>query len=124
MKKYSRRDKFNAIIGYMCGEEIDISLQELVDFCQSEIDRVNNITELKIDDTTKKIMDVLNDQFCSADAVLDSIGDDTITIGKVRNKLSALVREGYVKKQEMKIPATENRKAHKAMCYAKIKDVE
>lgn len=124
MKKHTRRDKLNAIIDYMCGEEIDIGLQELVDFCQSEIDRVNNITELKIDDATRKIMAALDDQFRTADVIHDTIDDDSITIGKVRNRLSALVREGYAKKQEMKIPATEDRKARTAMCYAKVKDVE
>lgn len=128
-KKFTKRELYDALIGKLCGEEVEVDAQTLVDFCQTEIDRIDQrnakdrekreAKKAEPDTAREKVFTALDEQFRTADVIHDSIGDEDITLGKVRHRLAGLVRDGLVKKQEMKIPGSEGEKARHAMCYAK-----
>lgn len=128
-KKFTKRELYDALIGKLCGEEVEVDAQILVDFCQTEIDRIDQrnakdrekreAKKGEPDVAREKVLAVIDEQFRTADVIHDSIGDEDITLGKVRHRLAGLVRDGLVKKQEMKIPGSEGEKARHAMCYAK-----
>ena len=103
-KKFTKRELYDALIGKLCGEEVEVDAQTLVDFCQAEIDRIDqrNAKDREKREAKKAEPDV-----------------EEITLGKVRHRLAGLVRDGLVKKQEMKVPGGEGEKARHAMCYAR-----
>lgn len=120
-KKFTKRELYDALIGKLCGEEVEVDAQTLVDFCQVEIDRIDQREAKKTepDVAREKVFAAVDEQFRTADVIHDTIDDEEITLGKVRHRLAGLVRDGLVKKQEMKIPGGEGEKARHAMCYAK-----
>ena len=111
-KKFTKRELYDALIGKLCGEEVEVDAQTLVDFCQAEIDRIDqrNAKDREKREAKKAEPD---------DAIHDLVDDEEITLGKVRHRLAGLVRDGLVKKQEMKVPGGEGEKARHAMCYAR-----
>lgn len=130
-KKFTNRDKFDAIIGYLCHEDgIEIDVQTLVDFCQDNIDRldarsakgkaVREAKRAEPDVLLDKVYEALNEAYRSADEITATIDDADVSVAKVRNRLSTLVREGKAEKMKMKVPATEDRKASEVMCYKVI----
>lgn len=127
--KFTKIEKFDALIGILCGEDVQMDRQLLVDFCQDEIDMlVAKSEKLKAERAIKRaepdplldlVYDELTDKYQSADDIVEILGDPEITAGKVRNRLSTLVREGRAKKQQMMIPAGDGTKARPIMCYIK-----
>lgn len=128
-KKFTKRELYDALIGKLCGEEVEVDAQILVDFCQAEIDRIDQrnakdrekreAKKAEPDVAREKVFAVVDEQFRTADAIHDLVDDEEITLGKVRHRLASLVRDGLVKKQEMKVPGGEGEKARHAMCYAR-----
>ena len=128
-KKFTKRELYDALIGKLCGEEVEVDAQTLVDFCQSEIDRIDQrnakdrekreAKKAEPDVVREKVFAAVDEQFRTADVIHDTIDDEEITLGKVRHRLAGLVRDGRVQKQEMKIPGGEGEKTRHAMCYAR-----
>ena len=128
-KKFTKRELYDALIGKLCGEEVEVDAQTLVDFCQAEIDRIDQrntkdrekreAKKAEPDVAREKVLAAVDEQFRTANVIHDTIDDEEITLGKVRHRLAGLVRDGLVQKQEMKIPVGEGEKTRHAVCYAR-----
>ena len=75
-KKFTKRELYDALIGKLCGEEVEVDAQTLVDFCQAEIDRIDQrnakdrekreAKKAEPDVAREKVFAVIDEQFRTA----------------------------------------------------------
>ena len=89
-----------------------VTVEDLQEYCQTTIEQLDakaakakeKAAEKKAanDELKTTVAGVLTDEFQTADAIVDRIGDAEVTKAKVVNRLAALVKEGVAVKEEVK----------------------
>ena len=107
MEKMTKREKF-ALIAELVADNAD-----LVDFCNDEIAKLDAKAEkAKAKAAEKKaagdelyavVCGVLTSEPQTAEAVLDQIDGDELTVAKIRARLSQAVKNGVAAKESIKI---------------------
>lgn len=109
-------------------DNVEITGADVVAYCEKTLDQMARKAE-KAKETAKakraatdalraQVAELLTDEFQSAQALTDQIGDEEVTKSKVVSRLTALVNDGIAVKEQMK---TEEGK--KAMFY-KLADTQ
>lgn len=114
-KKATEKEMYEVIKAIVAGSD---EYAEIVEFCDKKIAQINRRRERdaekraekkeKVDEIRTLVFGCLWEEAVTADMVMDSIDaalieEFEITIYKVRNRLSALVRDGVAKKCEKKV---------------------
>lgn len=89
-----------------------VTVEDLQEYCQTTIEQLDakaakakeKAAEKKAanDELKTTVAGVLTDEFQTADAIVDRIGDAEVTKAKVVNRLAALVKDGVAVKEEVK----------------------
>ena len=108
IKKATKTEMFTEIRDLMT----EAGYVELADFAQHEIDSLaakalkakEKAAEkaVEVDEYRAVVAGALTDEFQTGAAIFALVGDDEFTIGKVRARLTALVKDGYAVKEEVK----------------------
>lgn len=132
MKKFTNKDRYTAIIAALNGAETEIATDELVEFCQKQIDALDrksvkakekaDARKKALDELTDTIYDILTDEPMTIDQILEILDNDELTKAKVSNRCSKLAKAGRAVKSEVTIPADKEAgtKACKLVAYAKV----
>lgn len=131
MKKFTNKDRYTAIIAALTGTETEIATDELVEFCQKQIDTLDrksvkakekaDARKEALDELTDTIYDILTDEPMTIGQILEILDNDELTNAKVSNRCSKLAKAGRAVKSEVTIPADKEAgtKARKLVAYAK-----
>lgn len=132
MKKITNKDRFTAIIAALKGDEITVPTEDLVEFCQKQIDALDRKSvkakekaqERKdaSDALTDAIYEILGAEPMVLNDICAMIDDDDITPAKVSTRCSKLAKAGLVVKSEVVIPANKEAgtKSRKLVAYARV----
>ena len=114
-KKMTKKEMFGLLLGLLETAEV-AEREELKNFVAHEIEMIENKAEKAKTYKRKKTADVLKEQiytkldvleFRTIHDIVSDFNDANITAAKVSARLTSLVKEGLVIKEEIKI---ENRK--------------
>lgn len=114
-KKMTKKEMFGLLLGLLETAEV-AERDELKNFVSHEIEMIENKAEKAKTYKRKKPADVLKEQvytkldvfeFRTIQEIVSDLDDADITAAKVTARLTSLVKEGLVVKEEIKI---ENRK--------------
>ena len=117
VKKVTKKEMFTEIKAVL--ETVEGS-EELVAFVEKQIEALNNeaakAKERKAmkaaEDTLKDtVASLLTDEFKTAEAIVDAIGDEEVSKAKVVNRLSKLIADGVAVKEQTKVGD------RKVVCY-------
>lgn len=130
MKKITNKDRYIAIVSLLTGAETEIPTEDLVEFCEKQIDALDRksvkakekAAERKeaSDELTEAIYDVLTDVAQTIPQILDALGDEELTNAKISNRCAKLAKAGRVVKSEVVIPGDKEvgTKTRKLVAYA------
>ena len=130
-EKITKRDMYEAIIGAMETGEIKYAPDDVIAFCQNEIELLDKKTakakeraaakSAENDEIMDKVRDVLspNDFMPIAD-VVKAIGDPDLTAAKVQYRLRKLAEANEAEKTEVTIAGAEGTKARKVVAYRRL----
>ena len=113
--KITKREKYEAMINVLTAASETEDVVMLIEFCQSEIEALDRkaakAKERKAEKdkeadgvyaTVLKVLEATDaGTFITIPAILATIGDDTITAGKVTPRLTAMINDGLVEKKNM-----------------------
>lgn len=131
MKKFTNKDRFTAIIATLTGAEAEVPTDELIAFCEKQIDALDrksvkakekaDARKEALDELTNTIYDILTDEPMTIGQILEVLDDDELTNAKVSNRCSKLAKAGQAIKSEVTIPADKEAgtKTRKLVAYAK-----
>lgn len=131
MKKFTNKDRYTAIIAALNGAETEIATDELVEFCQKQIDALDrksvkakekaDARKEALDELTDTIYDILTDEPMTIGQILEILDNDELTNAKVSNRCSKLAKAGRAVKSEVTIPTDKEAgtKTRKLVAYAK-----
>lgn len=117
VKKVTKKEMFTEIKAVL--ETVEGS-EELVAFVEKQIEALDNeaakAKERKAmkaaEDTLKDtVASLLTDEFKTAEAIVDAIGDEEVSKAKVVNRLSKLIADGVAVKEQTKVGD------RKVVCY-------
>ena len=117
VKKVTKKEMFTEIKAVL--ETVEGS-EELVAFVEKQIEALDNeaakAKERKVkkaaEDTLKDtVASLLTDEFKTAEAIVDAIGDEEVSKAKVVNRLSKLIADGVAVKEQTKVGD------RKVVCY-------
>ena len=124
----TKKEMFEAVKAIVVGEEVEVSREEIVEFCEKEIaaleTRAGKAKERSAakkaegDALAEAIVAVLTEEAQTIAEITAAIDDPEVTVHRVTYRLGKLVTEGKVKREEMTIPATEGAKARKVKAYS------
>lgn len=125
--KITNKSRYAAIINALTGAPCDIETDELVNFCERQIDAIDRKSEKararaaeqrKIsDELTERIAAMLIDEPQTLGELAAAIGDEDITTSKVSARCSKLVKEGRASKTEVTVPGADGAKSRKLVAY-------
>lgn len=112
-KNMTKREKFEMAIAIFTKDELTEDTAMLVDFFKSEIDALDRkaekakerkaAKEAEPDEIYIAIQDVLHAQeagsFITIPAIIEAIGDDSITPSKITPRLTSMINDGIVEKK-------------------------
>lgn len=129
-KKFTKRDMFEAIAVAFTGEEVPADKEmptpdEIVEFCNAQLAVLETAKQRKAEKRNEP--DALRDmvyatlatatEAMTAAEVVIALDNEEYTMGKISNRLSALVRDGLVYKTQASIKDAEGKVA-KRMVYS------
>lgn len=125
--KITNKSRYAAIINVLTGAPSDIETDELVNFCERQIDAIDRKSEKakaraaeqrKVsDELTERIAAMLTDEPQTLGELAAAIGDEDITTSKVSARCSKLVKEGRAAKTEVIVPGADGAKSRKLVAY-------
>ncbi len=130
-EKITKRDMYEAIIGAMETGEIKYAPDDVIAFCQNEIELLDKkaakakeraaAKSAENDEIMDKVRDVLspNDFMPIAD-VVKAIGDPDLTAAKVQYRLRKLAEANEAEKTEVTIAGVEGTKPRKVVAYRRL----
>ena len=130
-EKITKRDMYEAIIGAMETGEIKYAPDDVIAFCQNEIELLDKkaakakeraaAKSAENDEIMDKVREVLspNDFMPIAD-VVKAIGDPDLTAAKVQYRLRKLAEANEAEKTEVTIAGAEGTKARKVVAYRRL----
>ena len=124
----TKKEMFEAVKAIVVGEEVEVSREEIVEFCEKEIAALearagkakerSAVKKAEGDALAEAIVAVLTEEAQTIAEITAAIDDPEVTVHRVTYRLGKLVTEGKVKREEMTIPATEDAKARKVKAYS------
>ena len=130
-EKITKRDMYEAIIGAMETGEIKYAPDEVIAFCQNEIELLDKkaakakeraaAKSAENDEIMDKVREVLspNDFMPIAD-VVKAIGDPDLTAAKVQYRLRKLAEANEAEETEVTIAGVEGTKPRKVVAYCRL----
>lgn len=130
-EKITKRDMYEAIIGAMETGEIKYAPDDVIAFCQNEIELLDKkaakakeraaAKSAENDEIMDKVREVLspNDFMPIAD-VVKAIGDPDLTAAKVQYRLRKLAEANEAEKTEVTIAGVEGTKPRKVVAYRRL----
>lgn len=129
--KVSKRDYLTAIIEAMKTGEIKYDPNDVIVFCEHEIELLDKKTakakeraaakRAEGDELTEQIYDVLSgDEFMTIPEIVKALGDEDVSAQKASYRLRTLVSENRAEKTEVSVPGADGGKASKKVAYRKI----
>ena len=125
--KITNKSRYAAIINVLTGAPSDIETDELVNFCERQIDAIDRKSEKakaraaeqrKVsDELTERIAAMLTDEPQTLGELAAAISDEDITTSKVSARCSKLVKEGRAAKTEVTVPGADGAKSRKLVAY-------
>ena len=117
VKKVTKKEMFTEIKAVL--ETVEGS-EELVAFVEKQIEALDNEAAKAKERKAKKVAEdtlkdtvasLLTDEFQTAEAIVDAIGDEEVSKAKVVNRLSKLIADGVAVKEQTKVGV------RKVVCY-------
>ena len=117
VKKVTKKEMFTEIKAVL--ETVEGS-EELVTFVEKQIEALDNEAAKAKERKAKKVAEdtlkdtvasLLTDEFQTAEAIVDAIGDEEVSKAKVVNRLSKLIADGVAVKEQTKVGD------RKVVCY-------
>ena len=117
VKKVTKKEMFTEIKAVL--ETVEGS-EELVAFVEKQIEALDNEAAKAKERKAKKVAEDtlkdtvasrLTDEFQTAEAIVDAIGDEEVSKAKVVNRLSKLIADGVAVKEQTKVGD------RKVVCY-------
>ena len=130
-EKITKRDMYEAIIGAMKTGEIKYAPDDVIAFCQNEIELLDKkaakakeraaAKSAENDEIMDKVRDVLspNDFMPIAD-VVKAIGDPDLTAAKIQYRLRKLAEANEAEKTEVTIAGADGTKPRKVVAYRRL----
>lgn len=129
--KVSKRDYLTAIIGAMHAGEIKYDPNDVIAFCEHEIELLDKKTakakeraaakRAEGDELTEQIYNVLyDDEFMTIPEIVKALGDESVSTQKASYRLRSLVEANRAEKTEITVPGADGGKASKKVAYRKI----
>lgn len=131
--KVSKRDYLNAIIKAMKTGEIKYNPDDVIAFCEHEIELLDKKTakakeraeakRAEGDELTEQIYDVLSaDEFMTIPEIVKALGNEDVSAQKASYRLRGLVNENRAEKTEVSVAGADGGKASKKVAYRKLVD--
>lgn len=127
--KTTKRERYQSIMDLcdiVTGDVGDIDLEGIVEFCQKEIDALDNravkakeraaAKRAEGDELQAAVLAALTDDFATRQEITDRIEGDGVTLSKVGYRLTQLVKTGNAIKDEM-VVAGEDGKNRRMTVY-------
>lgn len=129
--KVSKRDYLTAIIGAMHTGEIKYDPNDVIAFCEHEIELLDKKTakakeraaakRAEGDELTEQIYNVLyDDEFMTIPEIVKALDDESVSAQRASYRLRTLVSENRAEKTEVSVPGADGGKASKKVAYRKI----
>lgn len=129
--KVSKRDYLTAIIGAMHTGEIKYDPNDVIAFCEHEIELLDKKTakakeraaakRAEGDELTEQIYNVLyDDEFMTIPEIVKALDDESVSAQRASYRLRSLVEANRAEKTEVSVPGTDGGKASKRVAYRKI----
>ena len=126
-QKLTKKDKLTAIIATLKGESSDIAVDELVAYCENEIELLDKKAakaketaakkKAENDELTDVIASLLTDELQTTAEITAQIDDEDVTVHKVSYRLTQLTKAEKAIKEEVSIPGKDGAKARKIAAY-------
>ena len=126
-QKLTKKDKLTAIIATLKGENTDITVDELVAYCENEIELLDKKAakaketaakkKAENDELTDVIASLLTDELQTTAEITAQIDDEDVTVHKVSYRLTQLTKAERAVKEEVSIPGKDGAKARKIAAY-------
>ena len=126
-QKLTKKDKLTAIIATLKGESTDIAVDELVAYCENEIELLDKKAakaketaakkKAENDELTDVIASLLTDELQTTADITAQIDDEDVTVHKVSYRLTQLTTAERAIKEEVSIPGKDGTKARKIAAY-------
>lgn len=129
--KVSKRDYLTAIIGAMHTGEIKYDPNDVIAFCEHEIELLDKKTakakeraaakRAEGDELTEQIYNVLyDDEFMTIPEIVKALGDESVSAQRASYRLRSLVEANRAEKTEITVAGSDGGKASKRVAYRKI----
>lgn len=129
--KVSKRDYLTAIIGAMHTGEIKYDPNDVIAFCEHEIELLDKKTakakeraaakRAEGDELTEQIYNVLyDDEFMTIPEIVKALGDESVSAQRASYRLRSLVEANRAEKTEITVAGSDGGKASKRVAYKKI----
>ena len=126
-QKLTKKDKLTAIIATLKGESTDITVDELVAYCENEIELLDKKAakaketaakkKAENDELTDVIASLLTDELQTTAEITAQIDDEDVTVHKVSYRLTQLTKAERAVKEEVSISGKDGAKARKIAAY-------
>ena len=123
----TNKSRYAAIINVLTGVPSDIETDELVNFCERQIDAIDRKSEKAraraaeqrkgSDELTERIAAMLTDEPQTLGELAAASGDEDITTSKVSARCAKRVKEGRAAKTEVTVPGADGAKSRKLVAY-------
>ena len=127
--KITKRERYQSIMDLcdiVTGDVGDIDLEGIVEFCQKEIDALDNraikakeraaAKRAEGDELQAAVLAALTDDFATRQEITDRVEGEGVTLSKVGYRLTQLVKNGDAVKDEM-VVAGEDGKNRRITVY-------
>ena len=127
--KITKRERYQSIMDLcdiVTGDVGDIDLEGIIEFCQKEIDALDNravkakeraaAKRAEGDELQAAVLAALTDDFATRQEITDRVEGDGVTLSKVGYRLTQLVKNGDAVKDEM-VVAGEDGKNRRITVY-------
>ena len=129
--KVSKRDYLTAIIEAMHTGNIKYDPNDVIAFCEHEIELLDKKTakakeraaakRAEGDELTEQIYNVLyDDEFMTIPEIVKALGDESVSAQRASYRLRSLVESHRAEKTEVSIPGADGGKSSKRVAYRKI----
>lgn len=130
-EKISKRDYLNAIIDAMKTGEVAYPPEDVIAFCEHEIELLDKKTakakeraeskRAEGDELTEQIYDVLStDEFMTIPEIVKALGNEDVSAQKASYRLRGLVNENRAEKTEVSVAGVDGGKVSKKVAYRKL----
>lgn len=137
-RKFTKKEKFQAIKAFLDGEDVKIPVEELSDFIATELEHIEIRAEKEKARAEKRksegdalreaVESVLTEEYKSADEILNDVyalvEDDSLTKSKVTSRLTQLINARIAEKELQKTEEGKKRTFYRLISGVQDSTVE